>query len=143
MKRKVGLFLLAVMGAVSLGAIIVTSLAMYPLASQRYAEEIRKIEASLSDRFVVFEQMLSDQHERITSHMEQVLPAIAQELEAMGRAPADLSRAELRALARAAAAQPLNSTNGSHAVFQTTFPADMTLASPKGSFTEFLDWCSA
>ena len=48
MKRKVGLFLLAVMVAVSLGAIIVTSLAMYRLASQRYAEEIRKIEASLT-----------------------------------------------------------------------------------------------
>ena len=39
MKRKVGLFLLAVMVSVSLGAIIVTSLAMYRLASQRYAEE--------------------------------------------------------------------------------------------------------
>ena len=76
MKRKVGLFLLAVMVAVSLGAIIVTSLAMYRLASQRYAEEIRKIEASLSDRFAVFQAMLSDQHERITSHMEKVLPAI-------------------------------------------------------------------
>ena len=37
-KRKVGLFLLAVMVAVSLGAIIVTSLAMFRLASQRYAE---------------------------------------------------------------------------------------------------------
>ena len=83
MKRKVGLFLLAVMVAVSLGAIVVTSLAMYRLASQRYAEEIRKIEASLSDRFAVFESMLSDQHERITSHMEKVLPAIAQELAAI------------------------------------------------------------
>ena len=102
MKRKVGLFLLAVMVAVSLGAIIVTSLAMYRLASQRYAEEIRKIEASLSDRFAVFQAMLSDQHERITSHMEKVLPAIAQELEATGRAPGDLSSDELTALAQPA-----------------------------------------
>ena len=61
MKRKAGLFLLAVMVAVSLGAIIVTSLAMYRLASQRYAEEIRKIEASLSDRFAVFGALLDDQ----------------------------------------------------------------------------------
>ena len=138
-KRKVGLFLLAVMVAVSLGAIIVTSLAMYRLASQRYAEEIRKIEASLSDRFAVFQSMLSDQHERITSHMEKVLPAIAQELEAMGRAPADLSSDELTALAHRHGVQHIYFINRSHIVFQTNFPGDMNLAFPKGSFTEFLD----
>src|SRR5215208_7157342 len=126
MKRKVGLFLLAVMVAVSLGAIIVTSLAMYRLASQRYAEEIRKIEASLSDRFAVFQAMLSDQHERITSHMEKVLPAIAQELEAMGRAPAaDLSSDELTALAHRHGVQHVYFINRSHVVFQTNFPGDM------------------
>ena len=139
MKRKVGLFLLAVMVAVSLGAIIVTSLAMYRLASQRYAEEIRKIEASLSDRFAVFQAMLSDQHERITSHMEKVLPAIAQELEATGRAPADLSSDELTALAHRHGVQHIYFINRSHVVFQTNFPGDMNLAFPKGSFTEFLD----
>ena len=139
MKRKVGLFLLAVMVAVSLGAIIVTSLAMYRLASQRYAEEIRKIEASLSDRFAVFQAMLSDQHERITSHMEKVLPAIAQELEAMGRAPADLSSDELTALARRHGVQHIYFIDRSHIVFQTNFPGDMNLAFPRGPFTEFLD----
>jgi class 3 adenylate cyclase len=138
-KRKVGLFLLAVMVAVSLGAIIVTSLAMYRLASQRYAEEIRKIEASLSDRFAVFQAMLSDQHERITSHMEQVLPAIAQELEATGRAPGDLSSDELTALAHRHGVQHIYFINRSHIVFQTNLPGDMNLAFPKGSFTEFLD----
>ena len=139
MKRKAGLFLLAVMVAVSLGAIIVPSLAMYRLASQRYAEEIRKIEASLSDRFAVFESMLSDQHERITSHMEKVLPAIAQELQAMGRAPADLSSDELTALAHRHGVQHIYFINRSHVVFQTNFPADMNLAFPKGPFTQFLD----
>ena len=139
MKRKVGLFLLAVMVAVSLGAIIVTSLAMYRLASQRYAEEIRKIEASLSDRFAVFVAMLSGQHERITSHMERVLPAIAQELEAMGRAPADLSSEEMTALAQRHGVQHIYFINRAHVVFQTNFPGDMNLAFPKGTFTEFLD----
>ncbi|HEX9328288.1 MAG TPA: hypothetical protein VF915_17310, partial [Reyranella sp.] len=139
MKRKAGLFLLAVMVAVSLGAIIVTSLAMYRLASQRYAEEIRKIEASLSDRFAVFESMLSDQHERITSHMGKVLPAIAQELEATGRAPSDLSSDELTALSHRHGVQHIYFINRSHIVFQTNLPGDMNLAFPKGSFTEFLD----
>ena len=139
MKRKVGLFLLAVMVAVSLGAIIVTSLAMYRLASQRYAEEIRKIEASLSDRFAVFQAMLSDQHERITSHMEKVLPAIAQELEATGRAPGDLATDELTALARRHGVQHIYFINRSHVVFQTNLPGDMNLAFPKGPFTEFLN----
>src|SRR5918993_42000 len=139
MKRKVGLFLLAVMVAVSLGAIIVTALAMYRLASQRYAEEIRKIEASLSDRFAVFQAMLSDQHERITSHMEKVLPAIAQELEATGRAPGDLATDELTALAHRHGVQHIYFINRSHVVFQTNLPGDMNLAFPKGPFTEFLD----
>ena len=139
MKRKVGLFLLAVMVAVSVGALVVTSLAMYRLASQRYAEEIRKIEASLSDRFAVFEAMLSDQHERITSHMEKVLPAIAHELGAMSRAPADLSSDELTALAQRHGVQHIYFINRSHVVFQTNLPDDMNLAFPKGSFTEFLD----
>jgi class 3 adenylate cyclase len=138
-KRKAGLFLLAVMVAVSLGAIIVTSLAMYRLASERYAEEIRKIEASLSDRFAVFEAMLSDQHERITSHMEKVLPEIARELAADGRPPSALSSDEMTALARRYDVQHIYFINRSHVVFQTNFPGDMNLAFPKGSFTEFLD----
>jgi class 3 adenylate cyclase/HAMP domain-containing protein len=138
-KRKAGLFLLAVMVAVSLGAIIVTSLAMYRLASERHAEEIRKIEASLSDRFAVFEAMLNDQHERIASHMEKVLPAIAQELEAGGRPPSALSTGEMTALAHRYGVQHIYFINRSHVVFQTNFPGDMNLALPKGPFTEFLD----
>ena len=138
-KRKAGLFLLAVMVAVSLGAIIVTSLAMYRLASERYAEEIRKIEASLSDRFAVFEAMLSDQHERITSHMEKVLPEIARELAADGRPPSALSSDEMTALAQRHDVQHIYFINRSHVVFQTSFPGDMNLAFPKGPFTEFLD----
>ena len=140
MKRKVGLFLLAVMVAVSLGAIIVTSLAMYRLASQRYAEEIRKIEASLSDRFAVFQAMLSDQHERITSHMEKVLPAIAQELETTGPgARRSVDRRADGAGAPAYGVQHIYFINRSHVVFQTNLPGDMNLAFPKGPFTEFLD----
>jgi class 3 adenylate cyclase len=138
-KRKVGLFLLAVMVAVSLGAIIVTSLAMYRLASQRYADEIRKIEASLSDRFAVFEAMLGDQHERITSHMEKVLPEIAQELAASGRPPNALSSEEMTALAQRHGVQHIYFINRDHVVFQTNFAPDMNLAFPKGPFTQFLD----
>ena len=91
MKRKVGLFLLAVMVAVSLGATIVASLAMYRLVSGLQDDEIHKIEASLTDRFAVFEDMLRSEHERITAHMAKVLPQIAEELERLGRKPADLS----------------------------------------------------
>ena len=82
MKRKVGLFLFAVMVAVSLGATIVASLAMYRLVSEKQDAEIRNIEASLADRFDVFEIMLRTEHERITAHMDKVLPQIAAELEA-------------------------------------------------------------
>ena len=58
MKRKVGLFLLAVMVAVTLGATVVASLAMYRLVSAKQAQEIRRIETSLSERFAIFETML-------------------------------------------------------------------------------------
>jgi class 3 adenylate cyclase/HAMP domain-containing protein len=138
MKRKVGLFLLAVMVAVSLGAIIVTSLAMYRLASQRYAEEIRKIEATLSDRFKVFEDMLDDQHDRITAHMDRVLPLIAQDLEVLGRAPSDLSTDELTALVKKYDVQHIYFINRAFIVFQTNLAHDMNLTFPKGPFTEFL-----
>jgi class 3 adenylate cyclase/HAMP domain-containing protein len=139
MRRKAALFLLAVMLSVSLGAIVVTSLAMYRLASERYAEEIRKIEASLSDRFAVFETMLSDQHDRITTHMERVLPEIAQAVEATGRPPSALSSAEMTALANRYDVQHIYFINRDHVVFQTNYPLDMNLAFPKGPFTQFLD----
>ena len=76
MKRKVGLFLFAVMVAVSLGATIVASLAMYRLVSEKQAAEIRNLEASLSERFAVFQAMLRSQHAEITAHMGKVLPQI-------------------------------------------------------------------
>ena len=85
MKRKVGLFLLAVMVAVSLGATIVASMAMYRLVSEQQDVEIAKIEASLADRFTVFEDMLRSEHERITANMAKVLPEIVAELKSLDR----------------------------------------------------------
>ena len=138
-KRKAGLFLLAVMVAVSLGAIVVTSLAMWRLTTQRHAEEIRKIEASLSARFKVFEEMLGDQHERITAHMNEVLPKIAADFEAMGRDPSQLTDAEMAALVKRYEVHHIYFINRSHVVFQTNFPSDMNLVFPEGPFTQFLD----
>ena len=54
MKRQVGLFLFAVMLAVSVGATVVASLAMYRLVSDKQDNEIHRLEASLSDRFAIF-----------------------------------------------------------------------------------------
>ncbi|MDB5489043.1 MAG: adenylate/guanylate cyclase protein, partial [Reyranella sp.] len=76
MKRKVGLFLIAVLVAVSLGATIVASLAMYRLVSGLQDEDLRRIEASLSERFDVFETMLRSENRRNTAVMEKVLPQI-------------------------------------------------------------------
>src|SRR5262245_25564908 len=100
MKRKVGLFLLAVMVAVSLGATVVVSLAMYRLVSEKQAAEIRDLEASLTERFAVFQTMLRSQHAVIVAHMDEVLPRIVADLEKLGRAPGDLSVAELDELTR-------------------------------------------
>jgi class 3 adenylate cyclase len=139
MKRKVNLFLLAVMVAVSLGATAVASVAMYRLVSDKQADEIHRLEASLSARFSVFETMLRSQHERIVAHMEKVLPDIAAELSRAGRSPQDLSAAELDALARKYDVQHIYFIDRAHKVFQTNLAGDLNLVFPESSFTRFLD----
>ena len=139
MKRKVGLFLLAVMVAVSLGATIVASLAMYRLLLQDQAADFRSMETSLSERFALFETMLRTEHQRIVAHMDKVLPEIAAELDAGGRTPADLSTAELDALARKYGVQHLYFIGRDYKVFQTNLDHDKGLEFPRGSFRGFLD----
>lgn len=139
MKRKVGLFLLGVMVTVSLGATIVAALAMLRLLSQDQADDIRLIEKSLTERFAIFETMLRTQHQRIVAHAEKVLPEIALALDAGGRAPADLSVAELDEVVRKFDIQHIYFIDRSHSVFQTNLAHDMNLVFPPGSFTKFLD----
>jgi hypothetical protein len=76
-KRKVGLFLLGVIVAVTLGATLAVSLAMYRLVSANQDREIRSVEASLGQRFTIFEVMLRSQHGRINAHMEAGIAALA------------------------------------------------------------------
>lgn len=139
MKRKVGLFLLAVMLAVSLGATLVVSLVMYRLVADRQDQEIRNIEASLSERFAIFEVLLRSQHGHIRSHMEKVLPEIAAEIEASGRSPGDFSQAEMNALVEKYQVEHIYFIDRDHKVFQTNFAADMNLVFPESDFTRFLD----
>ena len=139
MKRKVGLFLLLVMMAVTLGATVVVSLAMYRLVSDKQAQEIRSLEASLTDRFAIFETLLRSQHGRIKAHMEKVLPEIAAELASLGRDPASLSAGELNALTEKYDVEHIYFIDRSHKVFQTNLPGDMNLVFPESPFTKFLD----
>ncbi|MBS0219281.1 MAG: adenylate/guanylate cyclase domain-containing protein [Proteobacteria bacterium] len=139
MKRKAGLFLLTVMVFATLAATLVVSLAMYRLVSERQGEEIHKLEESLGDRFATFVVMLRAEHNRIKSHMEEVLPRIAADLDSMGRAPGDLSAAELDTLTRKYAVQNIYFIDRSHKVFQTNLPTDLGLQFPDGVFTAFLD----
>lgn len=139
MKRKVNLFLFVVMLAMSLGATVVASLAMYRLVSEKQDNEIHRLEASLSERFAFFETMLRSQHERIVAHMEKVLPAIVAEIEDSGRSPEDLSTAELDALVGKHGVQHIYFIDRSHKVFQTNLASDMGLTFPESDFTRFLD----
>ena len=139
MKRKVGLFLLTVLVAVSLGATIVASLAMYRLVSRLQDEELRRIEASLSERFDVFETMLRSENERNTAVMAKVLPQIEAQVERMGRSPADLTVDELNALSARYGVAHLYFIDRDHKIFNTNLSYDMGLVFPKGPFTNFLD----
>ena len=139
LKRKVSVFLFAVMLAVSLGATVVASMAMYRLVSEKQDAEIHRLESSLSDRFAVFETLLRSQHVEIVAHMEKVLPQIAAEFDRTGRAPGDLTVAELDALTRKYGVQHIYFVDRAHRVFQTNLASDMNLTFPESSFTRFLD----
>ncbi|TAJ84252.1 adenylate/guanylate cyclase domain-containing protein [Reyranella sp.] len=139
MKRKAGLFLLAVLVVASLMTMIVASLAMYRLVAGAQAEELRKIEASLSERFAVFELMLQSENRRNHRHMETVLPRIAADVERAGRDPRTLSFAEMDALATQYGIGHLYFIDRDYKVFQTNLPSDLDLVLPKGRLTDFLD----
>jgi len=139
MKRKVGLFLFAVMLLVTLGATLVVSLAMYRLVSARQAQEISNIESSLSERFEVFEEMVRSQHRLIKEHMDRVLPLIAAEVQAMQVQPAALTREQMDALIKKYNVEHLYFIDRDHRVFQTDLIADLNLQFPPSDFTRFLD----
>lgn len=139
MKRKVGLFLFAVMLLVTLGATLVVSLAMYRLVSARQAQEIAGIEMSLSDRFEVFEDMLRSQHHIVKTHMEKVLPQIAAEVTALPAGPAGLTPQQMEALTKKYGVEHIYFIGGDHRVFQTDLQADLNLKFPPSEFTRFLD----
>jgi hypothetical protein len=138
-KRKVSLFLLAVIVAVTLGAALVVSMAMYRLVSARQAQEIRNIENSLSGRFTIFEVMLRSQHGRIRAHMKQVLSMIAGEIERRSVSPDQLSRDQIDALAKKYDVENIYFIDRSHKIFQTTLLSEMNLQFRNRGYIKFLD----
>ncbi len=83
--------------------------------------------------------MLRAEHERIRRHMDEVLPKIAADLDAMGRTPGELTTAELDQLTRKYDVQNIYFIDRGHKVFQTNLPSDMNLQFPDSEFTKFLD----
>jgi class 3 adenylate cyclase/HAMP domain-containing protein len=83
--------------------------------------------------------MLRSEHNRVKTHMEDVLPRIAADLDRRGREPTQLSTAELDSLTRAYGVQNIYFIDRSYKVFQTNLPTDMDLQFPKGKFSAFLD----
>ncbi len=139
MKRKVGLFLLTVLVAGSLGATLVASLAMYRLVSGLQDEDLRRIETSLGERFDVFETMLRSENKRNIAAMAQVLPQIDADVASLGRPPADLAVEQLNAMVAKYGVENIYFINRDHTVFNTNLATDRGLVFAKESFTEFLD----
>jgi class 3 adenylate cyclase len=138
-KRKVGLFLLAVIVAVTFGAALVVSTAMYRLVSAKQAQEIHNVATSLSERFSIFEVMLRSQHGRVRAHMEEVLPLIASEIAGLAVGPERLSHEQMDALTAKYHVDHIYFIDRQHKVFQTNFAPDMNLQFPAGGLTKFLD----
>jgi len=138
-KRKLGLFLLAVIVAVTLGATLVVSMTMYRLVSAKQAQEIHDIEASLSARFTIFEVMLESQHDRIAAHMAQVLPLIAREIESLAIRPDRLTAGQMDELTRTYDVEHIYFIDRAYRIFQTNLPSDLGLQFPITGFTKFLD----
>ncbi len=140
MKRKVALFLLAVMLSVGLVSTLVVSWEMYRLVSEKQEAELQTMEKILADRFETFVVMLRTEHNRISLHMEDVLPKISADLDAMGRTPGQLGTAELDALTARYGVQHIYFIDKSYKVFQTNLATDMNLQFPlDGPFRIFLD----
>jgi class 3 adenylate cyclase/HAMP domain-containing protein len=140
MKRKVALFLLAVMLSVGLVSTLVVSWEMYRLVSEKQEAELQTMGKILADRFETFVVMLRTEHNRISGHMEDVLPKISADLDAMGRTPGQLGTAELDALAARYGVQHIYFIDRSYKVFQTNLATDMNLQFPlDGPFRVFLD----
>jgi class 3 adenylate cyclase len=138
-KRKAGLFLLAVIVTVTLGAALVVSMAMYRLVSAQQAQEIANVERSLSERFTIFEVMLRSQQGRIRDRMERVLPMIAGEIERLSVSPDKLSRDQVAALAKKYDVGDIYFINRSHVIFQTTVQSEIDLHFADSGFIKFLD----
>jgi len=139
MKRKVQLFLLFVLLTVTLGAMSVVSYEMYRLVSLKQERELQAMEKVLGDRFDIFVTMLRSEHNRITRHMDDVLPRIAADLDAMGKTPGELTTAELDALTTKYKVQNIYFIDRTYKVFQTNLATDMNLRFPSGQFRAFLD----
>ncbi len=139
MKRKAGLFLLAVILAVTLGTALVVSWRMYSLVSQKQANQIDNIQASLAERFHVFEVMLRSQHARIRDHMAEVLSLIAADIERLSLSPDQLTRDQMDAMTKKYGVEDIYFIDRSHKIFQTNSSTDMNLQVPPSDFTRFLD----
>jgi class 3 adenylate cyclase len=112
---------------------------MYDLVSSKQDEEIDAIAQALSERFAVFEAMLHSQHLKISAHMTDVLPLIAEEMDRQGLKPEQLTQDKMNALAKTYGVERIYFIDRSHTVFQTNFPKDMGLSFPPSDFTRFLD----
>jgi len=138
-KRKAGLFLLAVILAVTLGTALVVSWRMYSLVSNKQATQIDNIQASLAERFNVFEVMLRSQHARIRDHMAEVLPLIAGDIEHLSLSPDQLTRDQMDAMTKKYGVEDIYFIDRSHKIFQTNSSTDMNMQFPESDFTRFLD----
>lgn len=139
LKRKVGLFLLAVILFVTLGTTGVVSWRMYDLVSNKQEQEIAQIEAALSERFGIFEAVLHSQNAKIAAHMGMVLPEIADEIQTLGFEPDKMPADALDALAKGYGVEDLYFIDRTHKVFQTNFHDDLGLVFEPSDFTKFLD----
>ena len=83
--------------------------------------------------------MLRSQHDRITAHMEQVLPLIASEIDRLSVGPGQLTRDQMDALTRKHDVEHIYFIDRSHKVFQTNLATDLNLQVPTNGFTQFLD----
>src|SRR5215469_9655224 len=112
---------------------------MYKLVSSKQDEEIDAIAQALSERFTVFEAMLHSQHLKISAHMADVLPLIAEDMDRKGLEPEKLTQDQMNSLAKGYGVEKIYFIDRSHTIFKTNFPKDMGLSFPPSDFTRFLD----
>jgi len=139
MNRRVVIFLSTFLLATVAAVLVTVAIHVRDLLSEVGDEDLITISASISEKFAVFDQALVALDASISTHMEQVLPAIQRDLVRDGIDPADLSKQQIDEIASRYGLEAIYFISRDYVVFNTNFEPDIGLDFKTFGLEPFLD----